>query len=337
MRFYMFGMDEARPEACAEALAARGFSSIVCPPRQRCVDAAVRAGLKAYVCVGAFPAGECTQRCVDADGAQRLWFGSGCPNDDGASAVRVRRWQTAAALKRLSGVLIDGVRFASPASDAAGEALFTCFCPKCRARMTEMGVDAEEVRREVVAWRRGERALPPQTWLTFREDTVRRAMEAFVRTVKTVDSHLTAGAFVFPASLGALVGQAGDALKPLDVVAPMLYRRYDKPEGPATLNHEYAALQRLLGRARVKQFCGVDVPKNVLSDGFVPEALRAETTFPTLPSQTLAPILQIDDPCMKRSVQAVCAGGAQSVGFFMYDEAALRRLPPLDTLVADSV
>lgn len=102
--------------------------------------------------------------------------------------------------------------------------MFTCFCPACCAKMREWGVNPEQMRIEVSKFRSGERAMPPEEWLAFRAQSVREALDAFRKIVKGVRSDLMFGAFVFPHSLGALVGQTDEALESLDIIAPMLYR-----------------------------------------------------------------------------------------------------------------
>ena len=54
------------------------------------------------------------------------------------------------------------------------------------------------------------------------------------------------GSFIFAASLAAWVGQTPDVVAGLDIIAPMLYRRYPADSGPACLNHEWARLLQML-------------------------------------------------------------------------------------------
>lgn len=331
MFYYMFHMDTAQPETCARRLAEKGFQAVVGISDRRCIDAVRESGMEAYACVGAFSLGENEKKCVDVDGMERIWFGSGCPNDEAACCRREDAWFKLAQIDGLSGVFIDGARFASPASAEGMEGLFTCFCPKCMERMVQMGMDAEKIRRDARNWRDGKRALPPEDWLAFRQKTVDEAMTRFVRVVKCANSALKTGAFVFPASLGALVGQTNSACREMDIAAPMLYRRYDEPEGPATLNHEYAALVRLIGRDRTRALTGVDAPNDVLRNGFPPDALTEEVRRAES-SAMLAPILQMKDERLADSVRAAKNGGAKGVGFFMYDAEWVEKIPPLDAL-----
>lgn len=328
MFFYMFGMDAASPERCAKMLSRKGFTAVVCPADQRCIEAVRENGMQAFACVGAFPLQDGGQKCLDIDDHVRIWFSSGCPNDPDAQLRREERWRATARIPGLTGLFIDGARFASPASPEGPEALFTCFCPHCRAQMETDGMDAEAILRGVREWRDGMRLLPPKEWLEFRQKTVDREMRRFTRCVRELRPDLLAGAFVFPASLGALVGQTPSVCADMDIWSPMLYRRYAESQGPATLNHEYTALLRLIGAERTRMLTGVDVPSDVLTCGFSPEHLRTELTAVRIDAR-LAPILQLDDPCLAESIAAVSAGGAEGVGFFQYDSAQLVSLPEL--------
>ena len=316
MRYYKFGLNVGAPEADAHSLAERGFSAVVCSPDARSIRAATDAGMRAYACFGAFSLHEGDQECADVDGNPRVWFASGCPNDPIAGRRRANQLRSLAETGGLSSILIDGARFASPASQEGVESMFTCFCPACCAKMREWGVNPEQMRIEVSKFRSGERAMPPEEWLAFRAQSVREALDAFRKIVKGVRSDLMFGAFVFPHSLGALVGQTDEALESLDIIAPMLYRRYRQPHGPATLNHEYAALVSAIGKARTARLTGIEPPENVLEAGFPPEIIESETRKARLPDKTLAPILQYDDPELPKSIQAAIRGGADAVGFF---------------------
>ena len=331
MQFYMFQMDESQPERCAEMLARRGFSAVVGVSSARSIAALRENGLRAYGCAGAFGLRPGDAKCVDVDGAERVWFSSGCPNDPAAAARREREWRAAARTEGLSGLFIDGLRFASPASPEGFESLFTCFCPHCEAKMRELGMDPAAIRREVRRWRDGERPLPPAEWLAFRRETVDRQTRRFCDVVRAENPSLKLGAFLFPPSLGALVGQTTSCYAPLDVVAPMLYRQYREPDGPAALNHEYHWLERRFGRENVERLTGAVLPENVLQAGFEPSVLTAETRA-AQSSALLAPILQLDDARLSESIAAARRGGAQAIGFFAYSAEAMDALPNLSEL-----
>lgn len=331
MHFYMFQMDEDQPERCAEMLAARGFSAVVGVSDARSIAALRENGLRAYGCVGAFGLQPGDQKCIDADGAERVWFSSGCPNDPHAALRREQAWRAAARTEGLSGLFIDGLRFASPASPEGFEGLFTCFCPHCEAKMRALGMDPDALRSEVCRWRDGERSLPPEEWLALRRETADRQMRHFCSVVREENPSLKLGAFLFPPSLGALVGQTASCHSALDVVAPMLYRQYREPAGPATLNHEAHWLAHHFGKEITERLMGIALPPDVLHAGFEPSVL-AEETRRAQSSALLAPILQLDDERLSESIKAVRRGGAQAIGFFAYSAEALRRLPNLSEL-----
>ena len=333
MFFYMFGIDQEKPEACAQELARRGFSAVVCSPEKRWIQAVRQSGMDAYACVSAFAVRDSDALCRDVDGVERIWFSSGCPTDASVNARREEAWRKVAETEGLTGVFLDGARFASPASPEGWESLLTCFCPSCLARMTAEGMDAEAVRNSVKAWGKGTSVVDERSWtdwLRFRRIVVEETMSRFAKAVRSVHAHLRTGAFVFPASLGALVGQAEFPEGTLDFVLPMLYRRFPERKGPACLNHEYHALERNIGRERTKALTGVLPPENVLQEGFPPSALEEETRRARrcVPG-TLAPIVQIMDERLAESIAAVRAGGAQGVGFFAYADQYRKYLPDL--------
>ena len=330
MFFYMFGLDNTRPEACAKQLAKLGIDAVVGVSDRRSIDAIRENGMRAYACTDAFPLNPGDRKCIDVDAVERVWFSSRCPNDENANRRREEAWFNLARTEGLSGVFLDGARFASPASAEGTEGLFTCFCPDCTAKMEAAGLNPEQVRRGVREWRDGQRNLPPREWLAFRESTVASAMARFSNAIRSAGAELQTGAFVFSASLGALVGQTLSVCDTIDIVAPMLYRRYDEPEGPATLNHEYHALVRSIGISRTHALTGVTPPPEVLKNGFAPEHLAEEVQQVALRSnQMLAPILQLRDERLAESIAAIQNGGAQGAGFFMYAPEALHFLPRL--------
>lgn len=330
MYFYMFGMDENMPESSAKSLKQLGFSAVVCPGNQRCVDAVRENGMDAYVCVGAFPQQAGSKNCVDVYGNERIWFSSGCPNDAASNRRNEEKWQSIARLSGLNGMFIDGARYASPASPEGFESLFTCFCPDCMEQMEQMGFDSESIREDVRRWRDGKKLLPPSAWLRFRSIVVAQAMRRFVETVKTANGSLRAGAFVFPHSLGSLVGQTPDVYTDLDIVAPMIYRCYMQPCGPATLNHECAALYKHFGAETTRLLTGIDVAENVLEEGFPPEIIGSELRQTSqVQNQLLAPIIQLDDARMPESIASAKNNGAHWIGFLAYNSAHLHFLPEL--------
>ena len=221
--------------------------------------------------------------------------------------------------------------------------------------MTAFGFDPEALRHSVSAAKRfcdtgagdvDEVLAGLSDWRAFRARCVGAYMRRFATGLKAIRPDLQAGAYIFTASLCGLVGQTAEAMHDLDLVAPMQYRRYKEPDGPACLNHEWAALLRLftarsgLKMERAKQAFAAwsdlpvpgDTPDAVREDGFPPEALEHETAAArrALPTgKTLEPIILLDDDRLAESVEAVRRGGADGCNFFLYDREKLALLPEL--------
>lgn len=333
---YIFGMDSERPDDCARMFKARGIRAVVASPTPAVAEACARHGLDLYACLGALSiAGvEEAQPCLDVYGKPRIWFGSGCPNDPALLEARLAQADRLARTPGLTGIFLDGARFASPASAEGLEAFYTCFCPHCAEQAGALGVDWSRTADEVRRFAMGEYVLPPAAWLAFRSHCTGQVMARFRETFRNANPGLKLGAFVFVSSLGGLVGQTAQACAGFDILAPMLYRRYPAKHGPACLNHEYAALLRLLepgaapAKARVKALTGVEAPPDVLEAGFPPGHLFKEIrNHRARTPGLLAPILQLEDDRLNESVEAVRRAGADGVGFFAYRPDLIGYLP----------
>jgi len=336
MKHYIFGFDAAAPERCADELASKGIDAVVLGGADaRTARALSERGIGLYLCFGAhgLSAGLDGQErwSVDALGTPRRWFNSGCPRDEDILSAHLN-----AALDAVNGdvrgVFVDGARFASFASAEGEDAFFTCFCPRCMER------PGSEAAREAVAQLQKTRvpAFMPllREWLRSREERVQTYLDRFAERVHALRSDLEACAFVFSPSLAGFVGQTSAACRGLDIVAPMIYRRYPHAEGPACLNHEWAAVLRMFGD-EVRRFAAladVEFPapgrsvESILSDGFTPgfvgqEVARARAGM--RPEQRLLPILQIEDDERARVASEAISGGADGVGWFMYGQAEL--------------
>lgn len=327
MMTYLFGMDREQPDACARMFRAHGIQAVVASPTPAVAEACARHGLALYACVGALSiAGQTDVKpCLDMEGAPRVWFGSGCPNDSALLEARLAQAEQIAKTPGLTGIFLDGARFASPASAEGTEAFYTCFCPNCMERAEAMGLDWPQTAEALRRFASGQDELPPPAWLAFRSHCTGQVMARFRERFHAANPSLKLGAFVFAASLGPLVGQTAQAWEGFDIIAPMLYRQYPAQFGPACLNHEYAALLRLMepgsrpAKARVKAMTGVEACPDVLEAGFPPEHLFEETQrHRAQTSALLAPILQLEDGRLAESVEAVSRAGAEGVGFFAY-------------------
>lgn len=338
---YVFGFDKSDPVNCARALKSRDITAVVTDiSGSSLAEALMQEGLDVYLCYVAHPlnARE-TQPCQDVFGHSRIWFASGCPNDE-SLAQRHLNAVLQAIRPGIKGVLVDGARFASFASPEGLDAFLTGFCPRCLRRMDEMGLDIDAIQGAVRALRNP--SLPINTegfqaFLSFRSQCVQSYMDHFARTIHAVSPTLKAGAFIFDPFLAPFVGQTMLACKSLDIIAPMIYRRYPYDQGPACLNHEWAQLRRLMGD-RTDQYLSLagvgDTPLSIrsrtadeiLKSGFEPEQVflsikKARSLI--RPHQFLWPILQLEDTSVKACTDHAFAAGADAVGYFAYGQGEL--------------
>lgn len=356
----MFGMDSDDPGSCAANLAARGFDGVVLSAAPEPVLEAVRRhGLDAYLCFGAFSLRSDTADDAglarDIYGIARKWFSSGCPNDPGLAEFRLEQVCRAAGKPGIRGIFVDGARFASPASPEGFDAFWTCFCPRCVRRAGDMGMDAGAMEKAVRALIRfmehGEGALEQcllgmADWLCFRKRCVGEYFARFGTAVREVRPDLAAGAFVFAPSLRALVGQDAATVSGLDIVAPMIYRRYPHRHGPACLDHEWAALLGALTarsgisfeKARTAMRLLSNIPigaqsaAELMEEGFPPRALESETAAAReglSEDAVLMPIISLEDDRLDECVAAVRRGGAAGCGFFRWRKEHIGLLPEL--------
>lgn len=321
MRF-MFGIDKEQPMRAARALMALGFDAAVLSPDARLIDGCLEAGLKAYACVGAFGMAHGGAPAKDIWDEDAVWFGSGCPYDEERFKNSIENAARAACIAGVSGVFVDGARFASPASPEGDSAFFTCFCPRCLQKAEGAGIDLRRVKADLRKFARGGRWPNIAAWLEYRQLIVGEYMRAFIKAVKPKQ----ACAFVFPHTLSSLVGQTAPALKGLDIVSPMLYRRYPEAQGPACLNHEYAALERVT-RGNALALTGVDAGENILREGFPPSHVARETLEAVKNGEdNIMPILQLNDEQALACERQALAAGAKGAGYFAYDAALIERV-----------
>ena len=166
------------------------------------------------------------------------------------------------------------------------------------------------------------------SWLEFRANVCKLYFDRLA--VRAHEAGLQAGAFVFAPSLWRFVGQIAKSCRALDVVAPMLYRAYPHKEGPACLNHEWAAFHTLLKNAPD----GAEKAARLLFDtpllggenpmqGFSPAEIGAEVAAARAVSDKhirLLPILQTEDASLAEVAKAVLNAKADGYGEFMYSQ-----------------
>ncbi len=279
---------------------------------------------------------------LDSTGVPHKWFGSVCPTLPEAQAGNLAHARRAAAEEGIAGIMIDGCRFSSPASGAGLDSFFTCFCPRCKAKMRELGLDADRIAASVAALQdlcRGETvqvdAEGIRQWLAFRKTVVTEHIRAFVRAVKETNPAMPVGIYAFSPSMAPWVGQDYATLKEagIDLFAPMIYRHWRDTDGPACLNVEVAAMARGLERGlpgdRVRQVleqaCGIPMPgetaQEIFDRGFGPETvkLEVERVRAAVGDAPLWPILQLADEKLAESERAALEGGADGVAFFAWN------------------
>lgn len=316
-RLWMYGAGKD-PSANIEKLKALGFEAVV--GGEETAKAAVEAGLKAYIATGAYRGPDFKGeefKARDLFGKPQDWFGSTCPTRSEVRAYNLSQIRRLAKTPGIEGVIIDGARFASPASGETSEAFFTCFCPRCMAKAESMGFDSELMKKTGLrlyqllhegAGARGSLGLRLELLrnlggirqiLDFRRKATTEHLVNFCKAVREVNPKLQCGIFIFAPCLAELVGQSYEDMNAqMDIIAPMLYRNYSDRPGPACLNTEVATLWEILeesGAQRprqlsaLKELLGFSVeayaaadgatltPGSLREKGFSPEIIREET------------------------------------------------------------
>lgn len=280
---------------------------------------------------------------MDPCGRMHKWFGSVCPTLPEAQQGNLEHARRAAAEDGIAGIMIDGCRFSSPASGNGLDSFFTCFCPRCREKMAELGLDADLMAAAVAALQdlcHGKEAEVSQEgirqWMTFRKAVVTAHIRAFVGAVKEVNPTLPVGIYIFSPAIAPWVGQDYAALREagIDLFAPMIYRHWKDADGPACLNVEIAAMAAGLEqsmdteavRLALERACGLPMPQGgsraIFDQGFAPDAVGLETARARMMvgDAELWPILQLQDDQLARSEAEAMAAGADGVAFFAWNE-----------------
>ncbi len=351
MELWMHGLGN-EPEKGAALLKKLGFKAVVTGASQ--TEAVIANGMDAYICSGAYRGpsfkGE-DWMAVDTKGNHQPWFSSTCPTREEVRNYNLDQIARMAKTPGIKGILIDGARFASPASNDDPDCFYTCFCPSCRQKMKDLGFDPvalETAVDKLYDLLHGKKLdlhpyiEPLMDWLSFRRIATTEHLKNFADTVRSVDPDLVTGIYIFAPSLSTLVGQSyRDCSLFMDLVAPMLYRAFDEAPGPSCLNMETYAIMRMLNGAvwlsdaektdLLKRITGLpfDGPQTLdsLKKGFSPDILRLETSRARtmLKRNCLAPIIQLDDPLLEDSVSKTMEGGADLVNFFVYDQKIIEK------------
>ncbi|MCC6145028.1 MAG: hypothetical protein IT368_14580 [Candidatus Hydrogenedentes bacterium] len=356
-QYSMHGFGGDDPQATAKAMKEMGFNVVVAGGDA--VIAAVREqGMEAWLCGGAFGLGSAgdDQKAVDIEGNPQIWFGSGSPNSAKIREQNLKSYEDMAKTNGISGILVDGCRFASPASGLMP--FLTDFSEMSKQKADTLGFDFARMKQDVTALhasltgkeQRGRLWLETPVgvvewltqhpgvldWLRFRRTCT---TEHFRNIEKIIHgAGLKMGVYIFTPSLSPLVGQSYvDLAEFMDVFAPMIYRNYPDSRGEACLNWELTMIPEELGLAGtsdeeavmslVLHFTGLAgiVPERSIAalwKELPPEAVGHETRMARslIGDKILAPIIYIDDPLMAKTAKEVKDNGANGLNFFVYKD-----------------
>lgn len=349
MRYWMCGSG-SDPAKTIPYLKELGFEAVA-GVGPAAIEEGRKAGVDCYHFAGAFGRGgrDDSYLAVDINGKPQEWFGSTCPNKADVRAANLEGIRKQAQDKGVKGILIDGCRFASPASGKDADAFYTCFCPDCQKKAMEYGLDFSRMRRAVEALYcrlHGQNveirahAQGLHEWLTFKRISITEHLTNYITTIKSENPELLAGIYSFTPSLAPLVGQSYSDLAEagMDFFSPMIYRHYHDTEGPACLNFELAVIVSELAGApgftpaqaidTISVITGLDMTglkdgADVIASGFPVQAVENETAKAVAAVKGRAqinPIIQLDDDRLNESIAAAVKGGADAVSFFVYKD-----------------
>jgi len=355
----MHGCGGDDKKATAKALKEAGFDMVVAGGDA--VAAVTAEGMESWLCGGAFGLGDLKDddayKAVDLAGGPQVWFGSGCPNNATLRERNLGSYRKMAATPGISGILVDGCRFASPASGL--HPFLTCFCDTCRDKAGKLGFDFEAMKRDVAALNdalTGKGDTPAAwaatpvgaaewlvrhpgvlEWLRFRRACATEHFRSIGEIIH--GAGLRMGVYIFTPSLAPLVGQSyADLGEFVDVFAPMIYRNYPKRPGIACLNWELTIIPEGLEvagtpaeKAALDLYLAWTGLDDVVSDRTIaavqkevpPEAVGHETAQARAlldDDKELAPIIYIEDPQMAKTAGLVRRAGADGVNFFVFRE-----------------
>ncbi len=363
-RYWMHGFGGENPKDMATNMAEMGFDIVVAGGEDT-IAAVNDAGMESWLCGGAFGLGKYkdtdAEKAIDITGEAQVWFNSGSPNSENIRAQNREAYEKMAATEGVSGILVDGCRFASPASGL--NAFCTDFSSHSKKKAAALGFDWDLIKHDVRALydlitgaRNNEPRRPAWLqhpagilewltqhpgileWLRFRRVCSTEHFRDLAEIIHGGGKRM--GVYIFTPSIAPLVGQSYTDLTGFtDVFAPMIYRNYPKRPGPACLNWELTIIPEELGLADTPMEAPVmtmllswlglaeSVPAREIAhiqNAVPPEAVAHEVAMARaqLPAdKELAPIIYIDDPEMDRTADLVRAHGADGVNFFVYKDA----------------
>ena len=359
--YWMHGFGGDNPKDTAKALRDAGFHVVVAGGTT-VIEAVNAAGMESWLCGSGFPLVRDADelKSVDITGSPQVWFGSGSPCSREIRLASLASYAEMVKTEGIQGILVDGVRFASPASGLMP--FLTDFSIHTERCALERGFDFARIKHDVERLHRNltNQQVPFSRsaatwstpagileWLTEYPGVLEwfRFRRAYItehfRNIADIihGAKLRMGIYIFTPSLAPLVGQSYTALREVaDVFAPMIYRNYPTHPGPACLNWELAEIPGELGMAGSPQeaevmtaalawagFADLKVAPRVeaVKTALPPEAVGRETKRArTLlgTDKKLAPIIYIDDPLMGETARLVREAGADGINFFVFKE-----------------
>ena len=349
MRYWMHGVGNDIPSSI-RLLKNLGFEAVV-GNDQVMIDEANAVGLDVYLCSGAFGAhgkfSDPKYLAQDINGKPQLWFNSTCPNDPEVRQHNLENIVLMTRTKGIKGILIDGARFASPASSTDPDAFYTCFCSTCEKKACDLGFNFKHMKKAVEALYQRinhDRSIDLSDyikglvdWLAFRRVCTTEHLINFSKTVKNQNPGLLTGIYIFSPSIAPLVGQNyHDLQKHMDIFSPMIYRHYKAKEGPACLNFELSVIAQELGKSLlpmdraislISSITGIEIteissPDDILN-GLSPKSIGNETQKAKAAisdNDQLVPIIQLDDERLAESIAEAEKAGADCINFFVYND-----------------
>jgi len=363
----MFGLPSQNYMDVVKMLKDYGFTDIVVGYNIDHINAVKKGGLKVHVVLPAFRIydkyKDSKYLAEDVYGRKHIWFSSGCPNNPELRINLLNKVKEIVKALDVDGIILDGIRFASPGSGL--EAFATCFCEECRRKadftfrisfdlmknsvenLLSCFYDFKKCREilELYDYSLDSYLYVSKNfkhilyWLEFRSRSIIEVVKDVRNLIKSIDSSVELGAYVFMPTLALLVGQDYTELwRYLDTIKPMTYRI---GRGVSCLNYElYITARDILKWNRwlkeeeilkiLYKIFGLDglenLPKTLdelMSSGMPIDIIYRETSIARKligNKCELHPIIMFHDEYIVKAVQNVIKAGADGVDFFRYRE-----------------
>ncbi|MFX0195143.1 MAG: hypothetical protein ACFFCW_03385 [Candidatus Hodarchaeota archaeon] len=265
----IFGIYAPGTKKVVADLTQLNLNTIFTAPKNTYVRNAKNADLDVYVHFWTFKAPETTIKygIKNIYGETLLWLDSGCPNNSEIKNSSLERIEKTGNNLDIDGIILDGIRFPSPANGL--NAFLSCFCEYCHKAAKEQGFDLKEIRKELkrifknvdkffigisapinaLQFLVNHRAV--LDWFIFKCKSIETHLKVVRQKMHDVGMELNLGVDLFTPSLAPLVGQDYQQITThVDLIQPMIYH---KGRGPACINYELANMALTLPSNREKQ------------------------------------------------------------------------------------